>query len=387
MSVSHRPSDEALHLTVAVLLNTRRVLASATAPPPGYSTPRSGVNRYREQAGIMRPFRQLAFSATVASLTCSLGTVTTLQAQVQPDSLQRRTVQYRNGDVVIAATLITPAGALSAAGVVIVHGSGASTRDNPWTTAYADALARRGIAVLYPDKRGSGESTGDWRDASISDLANDVLAGIAFLRAQSAVDTTAIGTIAFSQGGYVAAVVAAGEPAVAFTAVISGGTATLRDQIVDELTLEAERTGQPLNEAAVRRLRQLYGILFNVARDRRGWTSYIEAVTEAKAGGGPLAYALRTMPVDSTHWVLDFLQKMGDFDPMPYWNRVATPAVFLYGGLDTQVRIDNSVRRLRSSPSRDQFIVITLGGNGHALFRDDMNAFLVEWMRSRGKDR
>jgi pimeloyl-ACP methyl ester carboxylesterase len=102
---------------------------------------------------------------------------------------------------------------------------------------------------LYPDKRGSGESTGDWRDASISDLADDVLAGIAFLRAHSAVDTTAVGTLAFSQGGYVAAVVAAEEPAIAFTAGISDGTATLRDLSV------------------------MYGMLFNVARDRRGWTN------------------------------------------------------------------------------------------------------------------
>lgn len=335
----------------------------------------------------MRLFRHLAFSAAVASLAPSLTSLSTLNAQAQSDSIQRKSVQYRNGDVIIAATLITPAAAGTGVGVIIVHGSGASSRDNPWTTAYADALARRGIVVLYPDKRGSGESTGDWRDASIRDLANDVRAGIAFLRKQSVVDSTAVGTVAFSQGGYVAAVVAAEEPAVAFTAVISGGTATLRNQIVDELTLEAERRGQPLSEVAVRRLGQLYGSLFDFARDRRGWVSYTGAVAEAKAVGGPLAYAVRTMPVDSTHWVLDFLQRMADFDPMPYWNRVSSPAVFLYGGLDTQVRIDESVERLRSSPSRDHFIIITLGGNGHALFRDDINAFLVDWMRSRSKER
>jgi uncharacterized protein len=336
----------------------------------------------------MKLFHRVALSATVASLASGPGAVTTLHAQVQPDSVQRRSVQYRSGDITIAATLLTPAEAVSAAaGVVIVHGSGASARDNPWTAAYADALARRGIVVLYPDKRGSGESAGDWRNASISDLANDVRAGVAFLRTQSAVDTTAVGTIAFSQGGYVAAFVAAEEPGVAFTAVISGGTATLRDQIVDELTLEAERLGQPLDEAAVRRLRQLYGSLFDVARDRRGWARYTGAVAETKASGGPLAHAVRTMPLDSTHWVLDFLQRMGDFDPMPYWNRVGTPVVFIYGGLDSQVRTDESVARLRSAPSRDHFIIITLGGAGHALFCDDMNAFLVDWMRSRGTDR
>lgn len=338
--------------------------------------------------GTLRSWKLSGFAA-IGLLALACGTIITesLSAQQpQRDSVDGRAVVYRVGDVEIAATLLSPVRARPTAAVVIVHGSGSSTRDNPWTTAYAQALAQRGMIVLYPDKRGSGGSSGDWRTSSVQDLAADVRAGLAFLRGQPGVDSAAIGIIGFSQGGYVASVVAAEDATVSFTAVISGGTASLRDQIVDELVLEAERRNQPLSEAALQRLRELYGRLFAVARDRRDWTAYARAVAEAKNQGGPLAYALRTIPLDSAHWAVRYLASMGDFDPMPYWDRATSPALFIFGGADTQVRVDDSMERLRASPARNRFTIITLGENGHALFRDDVTAFLVEWFRMRGKD-
>ncbi|MGH7637361.1 MAG: alpha/beta hydrolase family protein [Gemmatimonadaceae bacterium] len=323
-------------------------------------------------------------------LACCAFMQQALSAQpARRDSVQRRAVVYRAGDVEIAATLLSPfpGPARRVPAVVIVHGSGSSTRDNPWTTAYAEALAQRGIVVLYPDKRGSGRSSGDWRTSSVQDLAADVKAGVGFLRRQPDVDSAGIGIIGFSQGGYIASVVASEDTAVSFTAVISGGTATLRDQIVDELVIEAERRNQPLTDTAQQRLREVYGSLFAAVGGLRGWAAYARAAARAKEEGGPLAYALRTVPLDSTHWVVGYLASMGDFDPMPYWNRVASPVLFVFGGADTQVRIDASIARLRASPARDHFSIITLGDNGHALFRDDVTAFLAEWFRMRATDR
>lgn len=337
----------------------------------------------------MRSWKRSRFAAIgLLGLACNAVITESPSAQQpQRDSVRERAVVYRAGRVEIAATMLSPGRTQPIAAVVIVHGSGSSARDNPWTTAYAQALAQRGIIVLYPDKRGSGRSSGDWRTSSVQDLAADVRAGVAFLRGQGDVGSAAIGIIGFSQGGYVASVLAAEDATVSFTAVISGGTAKLRDQIVDELVLEAERRNQPLTEAASQRLRELYGRLFAAARDRRDWSAFAHAVAEAKEQGGPLAYALRTIPPDTTHWAVQYLASMGDFDPMPYWNRARSPALFIFGGADTQVRIDDSIERLRASPARNQFTIITLGDAGHALFRDDVTAFLVEWSRMHGKDR
>lgn len=334
----------------------------------------------------LRPSAQPTLRVAALLAGCITQLAVPLRAQPASDSLIRRPVQFTSGAVTIAATLVKRADVQSAAAVVIVHGSGPSARDNPWTSAYADALARRGIVVLHPDKRGSGESTGDWRVSSVPDLANDVRAGVALLRTVPGVDSMAVGLIGFSQGGYVTAVVAAEDQHVAFTAVVSGGVATLREQIVDELILEAERRGQSMTPTEVETVQSRYTSLFEFARTRNGWTSYMREVQASQAAGGPLAYALRTMPVDSSHWVIGYIAHMGNFDPVPYWSRVRTPTVFLYGGKDTQVRVDRSVARLRALPSSTNFIITTLGGNGHALFREDITAFLVEWMQRRGQD-
>jgi pimeloyl-ACP methyl ester carboxylesterase len=245
----------------------------------------------------------------------------------------------------------------------------------------------RGIIVLHPDKRGSGESSGNWRLSSIQDFAADVKAGVAFLRRQPGVDPTAIGIIGYSQGGYVASVVAAEDTPVRFTAVISGGTASLRSQIVDELLIEAERRDQPLAEPAANMVHDVYRRLFDAATNPERWGSYTRAATAAQAQDGPLAHALRTVPLDSTHWVVGYLATMGDFHPMPYWDRVSSPAVFIYGAEDSQIRVDASVGRLRASPARAHFTTTVLGSNGHAHFLEDIVAFLAQWFHMRGTDK
>jgi hypothetical protein len=93
------------------------------------------------------------------------------------------------------------------------------------------------------------------------------------------------------------------------------------------------------------------------------------------------------MPLDSSHWAVGYLAKIGDFDPMRHWDRVNTPAVFIYGGADSQIRVDASIERLRASPAASHFAILTFGANGHALFREDVVAFLVAWARIRGTDR
>jgi hypothetical protein len=178
-------------------------------------------------------------------------------------------------------------------------------------------------------------------------------------------------------------VVAAEQPHNRFTAVISGGTASLRNQILDEIIIEAERRGEPLTTAEVRSLRDLYGRLFRFATERTGWAEYTEGVATAQSSGGALAYAVRTLPTDSSVWIFGFLQHMGDFDPMPYWRRVERPAVLVFGRNDTQLRVDDTLARLRLV-DREEISTIVFGRNGHALFRDDLVAFLSEWFQNAG---
>jgi predicted nucleic acid-binding Zn ribbon protein len=77
---------------------------------------------------------------------------------------RQREVEFGDGEVSLSGTIVLPASEDPHPGVVIVHGSGPLTRRVP--RYMAELFAHRGIAALVYDKRGTGESTGEWRGAS-----------------------------------------------------------------------------------------------------------------------------------------------------------------------------------------------------------------------------
>jgi len=135
----------------------------------------------------------------------------------------------------------------------------------------ARILAEYGIASLRFDFRGSGLSEGDWRDTTFSGQIRDAISALSFLETFPEVDPSRIGVIGLSQGGLVAACVAARDrrvksavlwsavaipvhtysallgsdaletslkvdPRTAIVANLSwGGTTTLRKEFFDEL--------------------------------------------------------------------------------------------------------------------------------------------------------
>src|ERR1700749_2584665 len=90
------------------------------------------------------------------------GTFSLKRVAIAPPPYRRQDVTFRNGDVLLAGTLLLPRGAGLHPGIVFVHGSGPETR---WGTSlfFADRFARAGVAALVFDKRGTGGSTGDWK--------------------------------------------------------------------------------------------------------------------------------------------------------------------------------------------------------------------------------
>jgi dipeptidyl aminopeptidase/acylaminoacyl peptidase len=295
-------------------------------------------------------------------------------------------VTYTSGDVPLAATLLLPPGPGPFPGAVLVHGSGTSSRSNAWTSAYAEALVARGVAVLHPDKRGSGASGGDWRSATFVDLADDTVAGVRVLRDHAAVDAALVGVIGFSQGGYVVAVAAARSAEVAFAIDVSGSVVPMVEQIGDEIRLMGTREGLTADQLAAVATIHREGARYAL---RGGpWDAYAGALAAAKAGPIGTTEVVRGFPAtpDSPKW--GFLKTIGDFDPLPYWREVEVPVLFLYGGRDENVDVFRSadVIERELTPAGLPYSLLLFRNNGHALFRDDAMDFVARWIRDRGAD-
>ena len=147
---------------------------------------------------------------------------------------------YRAEDVTVptaaghtlAGTLTLPLEATSArkvAAVITITGSGPQDRDEfigiddyrPFRQL-ADSLSRRGIAVLRMDDRGTGGSTGVFKHTTSAEFAEDIRAGLAYLRTRPEIDATRLGVIGHSEGAVIAPMVADAEPTLKAIVLLAG---------------------------------------------------------------------------------------------------------------------------------------------------------------------
>ena len=166
---------------------------------------------------------------------------------------QRVTIEGPEGT--LGASLVLPEGDGPFPGVVFLHGSGPQPRDaSRWA---AHQLAKQGIASLIYDKRGVGESEGDFIGASLEDLARDGIAAAEYLLEVAAVD--AVGFAGHSQGGWIGPLAGHLWAPTAFV-ISSAGPAVPPSRETHWPVIRAMRaTGaSPADEAAARRLFDLW---------------------------------------------------------------------------------------------------------------------------------
>ena len=142
-------------------------------------------------------------------------------------------VKYSNSTatVTLAGTLTLPRSEKPSPAVLLIAGSGPIDRNE---TAFghkpflvlADHLTKQGFAVLRVDKRGIGQSTGNYDVATTEDFADDALAGVEYLKTRREVDAERIGLIGHSEGGLIAPMIAVKSNDVAFIVLMAAPCVT-----------------------------------------------------------------------------------------------------------------------------------------------------------------
>jgi uncharacterized protein len=240
-----------------------------------------------------------------------------------------RELTFVSGDVSLAGTLVLPQGSGPFPGVVILHGSGPDSRQ-PYRPD-ADMLARGGIATLIYDKRGTGESSGDWRTATLDDLVADGLAAVRLLRQQPEIAAGQVGILGSSQGAWLAPFAAGRDPEVSFVVQVTGSATPLAHQEMwdDGNSLAALGFSERAIKTAMKAQHLLYSARPLIQRG--------------------------ILPLGD----LWFVHYDPYLDPAEAWARVRVPALVLYGGLDPTV------------PSRSSLEVVewSLAAQGHPTSR------------------
>lgn len=271
--------------------------------------------------------------------------------------LREAEVQFSNGSVRLSGTLILPRSAPPYPAVVMVHGSGAEGR---WANRFlAHRLAQAGVAALIFDKRGVGQSSGDWQSAGFENLAADAASGVAMLRERSDIRAGSVGVFGHSQGATILPLVA-GAGGVAFL-IASAGSAVATDS--------AERFS----------LRNAVGFSTLPPDEAAHANRYIEAVVRVAYYGEPreemdsLATALAGKPwyfapppPASHYWA--FSRRIAGYEPRRHWMQVTVPVMLVYGSADQRVPTEASVRAIRealAAAHRDPPTVCVYPGADH----------------------
>ncbi len=269
-------------------------------------------------------------------------------------------VRFASGAIALGGTLVLPAAPPPHPALVLVHGSNALTREvfGPWTRFFAG----QGFAVLAYDKRGTGTSTGDWKQADFHQLAADVLAGVRFLAARPDIRSDRIGLWGASQAGWIMPIVAAEAPQeVAFMLVHAGSGTTVREQGV--LSIEHELRAAGLPEASVALGTRYQRLDDEVSQSGSGWQA-LQRFYQDHSREEPWLWPPR--PADD--WFRPYYRMLMDFDPTPYWRRVRCPVLFFFGEVDVNVPPDAAwppIERALLAADHDRFRHVVLPKANH----------------------
>lgn len=192
-----------------------------------------------------------------------------------PYRAEEAAYENKAAGIKLAGTLTLPNSGGPFPAVLLISGSGAQDRDEalfghrPFLVL-ADYLTRRGFAVLRVDDRGVGGSSGDGMQATTADLADDVLAGIAYLKGRAEIDPRRIGLIGHSEGGLIAPLAATRGSDVAFI-VLMAGPGVPGEEIISrqtELILRAGGASEDQIAAAGAEQRKLFDLIKSVPDEK-----------------------------------------------------------------------------------------------------------------------
>jgi uncharacterized protein len=273
------------------------------------------------------------------------------QEPKKPYPYDEEQVSYRNekDNIKLAGTLTVPRGGGKYPVVLLITGSGSQDRDETIAghrpfLVLADHLTRNGIAVLRVDDRGIGGSDMGSLSVTSENFAEDVLAGVNFLKQRKQIDPRMIGLIGHSEGGMIAPMVAARSKDVSFIVLLAGLGQRGEDVIYAQTELIQKTQGTPAETtkhtiALARKINAIVKAETDGMRIEQRINEEIAAY-EATLGDShkelfkPAASSVKSyLPIYKTPWYRFFIT----FDPAPVLKNVKVPVLALNGEHDLQV--------------------------------------------------
>lgn len=289
-------------------------------------------------------------------------------------------------DGTLAGTLMKPAGDGPHAAIVLIHGAAGGLRDG--YRAFAEHYLEAGMAALVFDRRGHGESTGDPRP-SFEEKSLDAEAWVDYLQSRQDIKRDRIGVWGFSNGSWVAPLVAARRPDVAFVATIGASGTTAIETEIHRRTFDLREQGVPEDqlEEIAELWRLAYDLLLSRRPDPAAAQRFDQLTTRLRDSEELAAVALQHYavlnpflgpipPYESYQALVDDLPNHAPdsdewtCDPADSYRVIRSPVLFLAGDHDSNLPALSSVQRVSKvlhDAGNHEATVILFPNTGHQM--------------------
>jgi len=322
------------------------------------------------------------------------------QLPESPLPYETQPVSFKSGDERIAGGLVVPHSPGPHPAIVVVGGGEKTTWrvDIPgdWFPnlaglVWTDQLARDGIVTLSTDARGVGGSTGRKEDATLSDLADDALAAVRFLRSREEVDRDQVGIFGISEGASVALMAAGRGENVRLLVRLSGlgipGDEWKISQFRELTHAMGDEDRNPPDEfiAMERELFSLCKTNATVSEIRERMKRWAAEQRKPNREAGAPGHHL---PAETPEEVLLYastplMRSSLRYDPRPDLRRISVPVLDVHGAKDVVAVADQSVPEIEAALTEGQTkdaTVWTLPGLDHWMHKSETGFSLEDSM-------
>ncbi|MGN6248527.1 MAG: alpha/beta hydrolase family protein, partial [Ginsengibacter sp.] len=218
---------------------------------------------------------------------------------------------------------------------------------------------------LIYDKRGNGQSSGNWRTSDFVDLAGDCIAGIKLMQKNERINKNCIGIFGHSQGATISPIIISMDSDIAFNVAASGFATSAEEQDVyrvkNILTNKARLDKKTIDTAI-----NFYKIWLEVARTGKGWGEMESKKKEVENS----SWYPWVEPPSKDDWVWSWYQKTANYNYPSYWSQVRIPTLFIWGEKDQITPLQQSITNIKNALQKadnNQYKIVIIPHASHYL--------------------
>ncbi len=273
-------------------------------------------------------------------------------------------IQFSNSSVSLSGVIFKPINSDKPIPyVILIHGSDYQDRNTPYYHSLGYTLASNGIGVLLYDKRGCGKSSGNLEQSTFTDLADDAVAALQFLKNRKDLSISKIGFLGTSQGGWISTIAANKTTDCSFVVMNVGPSVSLFEQDIHRVQYSMTDDGwdKTVVDSAVAYIKLYFKyVQSGNSKDWKALEKYSEAIKH-----NDWAEFVNIPKGQNDEDILWW--RKNTFDPKDYLKKIKCPVLSIFGEKDVLVPPKENEARMDSllKLSGTHYQIVTIKGVAH----------------------